>query len=141
MQLHTATGTDFDVAREFCLMREIAGTELNYLKNLDRPIFDMAPVVPSPYPVKATYTTTFRMPKTDGGKRRLLIEGRTLRGSWTMSLNGHPLTDADFAADLVYDFTNRTADVTAWLQEENTLTVSFDEAAEFDGLESAMYII
>lgn len=42
----------------------------------------------------------------------------------------------------VYDVTNRVADITPWLQEgDNEVCVTFAAGGEFDGLESALYIM
>lgn len=143
IEITTALGQTRQEHQKFCRIRDIIGTEYRYLTDeIVKPIFDKAPPVASPYPVQAIFSTVFTAPLTDDNPKYLLIEGATLQGDWCMELNGHPFTAQDFRTHNVYDFTNRVADVTAWLQEgDNTLVVHIEEAQEFDGLESAMYIV
>lgn len=143
IEIETALGQTRQEQQKFCRMRDIVGTEYRYLTDeIVKPIFDKAPPVASPYPVKAVFTATVTMPVANDNKKYLLIEGATLQGGWQMELNGHPLTAQDFEPCNVYDFTNRVADVTAWIHEgDNTLVVRWEDAKEFDGLESAMYIV
>ncbi len=143
MQFETAMGEKKCIREGFTRMRNVLGTEYRYLTDeILKPIFDNVPPIPSPYPTKAVFTSTFVMTTTDAKTYRLLMEESTLRGEWKLELNGHSIKAEDFTPCNVYDFTNQVADVTAWLHEgENTLTVSWEKASEFDGLESAMYII
>lgn len=143
IEIETALGQMRQEEHRFCRMRDIIGTEYRYLiDGIEKPIFDRAPQVASPYPVKAVFSTNVIMSATDNNKKYLLIEGSTLKGDWQLEINGHPLTAQDFKPCNVYDFTNLATDVTAWLhQGENTLAVRWEKAEEFDGLESAMYIV
>lgn len=143
IEIETALGEVRQEQQKFCRIRDIIGTQYHYLLDeIEKPIFDKAPPVTSPYPVKAVFTTTVTIPVTDDNRKYLLVEGSTLQGNWHLEINGHPLTAQDFELCNVYDFTNRIVDVTAWLRQgENTLVVHWEEAQEFDGLESAMYIV
>ena len=142
IHIETALGKVKKQQREFCRMRDIVGTEYRYLTDeIVKPIFDQVPPVESPYPVRAVFTSTFTIPHVDG-TQQLLIEGSTLRGNWKLELNGHPIQKVDFKPHNIYDFTNCIADITKLLQEgDNVLTAYWESATEFDGLESAMYIL
>lgn len=143
VEMETAWGQKRCEHHQFCRMRDMIGTEYPYLmNNILKPNFDAAPPVTSPYPVKATFTTTFMLSVVDDRKYQLLVEGSTLCGECELEINEHPLREQDFMPCNVYDFTNRAADVTAWLhQGVNRLKVHWRAANEFDGLESAMYIL
>lgn len=143
MKFETAMGEKRDEHGKFARMRDILGTEYRYLTDeILKPIFDNAKPIPSPYPTKAVFTSTFVAVLTGTEKYGLLIEESTLRGKWKLELNEHEIKSEDFTSCNIYDFTNKVADITTWLHEgENTLTVSWEEANEFDGLESAMYIV
>ena len=143
IEIETALGEVRQEQQKFCRIRDIIGTEYHYLLDeIEKPIFDKAPPVASPYPVEAVFTANVTLPMSDGNKKYLLIEGSTLKGDWNIEINGHLLKTQDFEACNVYDFTNRVADVTAWLHEDvNTLVVRWKNANEFDGLESAMYVV
>ncbi|MBQ3133548.1 MAG: hypothetical protein IJC17_04660 [Clostridia bacterium] len=143
VEAQTADGRAIQTTHEFCRIRDVVGTELTYMKErLVRPIFDAAPLTPSPYPAAVRYTTTFCLPEGTTGRRRLVIEGSTLQGDCRLTVNGHAITESDFTQTFVYDVTNRVADITPWLQEgDNEVCVAFAAGGEFDGLESALYIM
>ena len=143
MIFDTASGKHIEERRDFCRVREVLGSTFSYMtEGMFKPIFDAVPAIESPYPAKTIFSTTFELSSLNGEKKRLLIEGSTLRGDWKLEVNGHQVTNDNFEKYRVYDFTNRAVDVTEWLQKgDNQVTVTWDRAEEFDGLESLMYII
>lgn len=126
--------------KEACPVRELLGTELGELIHLrTRPIFDQAPRVPSVYPVEAVYTSEFIC--ETGEPIYLVTEGSTLKGNWTLYLNGKQLPKERFVKHRIYDATNQMADVTEFIQEgRNRIEIRFAEAMEDDGLYSSMYL-
>ena len=126
----------------YCLLRDILGTELQHLaKNAARPYPDLAPVVPSVYPVKTQFTADFDI-KSDDLKHLLLFENDTFAGNAIVTLNGRELSLSDARRETIYDPLNLVLDVQGLINKgRNTITIRFPEATEFDGLKSALYII
>lgn len=130
----------------FCLIRNIAGTELNYIKKLNvRPIFDSAKVVNSIYPVEAVFRASFNIPQQEHIEIHgisLLIESDTLQGDCKIFINGNELSMGAFVRKPLYDYYNLMADVGEYIKPgRNELRLVWPSAGEFDGLKSAMYII
>ncbi len=128
--------------QKFCLMRDMIGTELPHIISKQiRPIFDAAAPPASRYPVKAEFKATFTT-GTRSEKLFLVIESDTLQGNCTLRLNGQHLHKADFSRRFFYDPFNLALDISDKLNhEENLLEIIWENANEFDGLTSAVYII
>lgn len=130
----------------FCLIRDIAGTNLDYLKNLKvKPIFDTAEVIKSIYPVTATFSTIFIIPQSEYDKKQdvsLLIEQDTLQGDCKIFINGNELFQKAFVRRTVYDYFNFVVDIWGYVKPGyNKIRISWPSANEFDGLKSSVYII
>ena len=130
----------------FCLMRDIAGTELSYLKERKvRPIFDRAEYKKFLYPLKASFKTKFVIPSRqipDKERFYLLCENDTLQGAGRIFINDREVLKAAFARQRVYDPFNLVAEITTLLKPGlNRIYIVWAEANEFDGLKSSMYIV
>ena len=70
------------------------------------------------------------------------MESTTFVGDCTVTLNGTVLDLSKFKTERVYNFRNKTLDVSGLLLDgENVLTVEFESAGEFDGITSRLYLI
>lgn len=129
-----------NITGKYGLVRERFGTLRDYMKTIPMPTFDFKDSrVISIYPVKAKYTAKFT---PDRKYTKMLIESTTFIGNCTITLNGKELNLADFEIERVYDFRNKTLDVSKLLIDgENILTVEYQEAGEFDGITSRIYLI
>lgn len=128
--------------RHFIQIRNLIGTEMiDPVHKRIRPGNDQALAVKSPYPVKAVFKADFCL-EVSGKQRYLLIEGDTIKGDFRIELNGHPLKKEAFKPYFVYDFTNAAADISELVCEGlNHIFVIFENAGEFDGLCSSIYVI
>lgn len=138
------SGSDLKVYTNsrYCLIRDLYGTTLGYLQpGVPRSDFDTAPVIPSPYPVNAEYKTTFEI-DSDIAVSTLVFESETFSGNPRIMLNDMELDLNDAQSELVYDPSNRTLDVSSVLQKgNNSIVLHFDNASEFAGLRSLIYVI
>ncbi len=125
---------------KYGLVREKFGTTYEYQKTLPMPTFDFRDIKAFKiYPVKAKYTTKFKNKKN---LKKLLIESTTFVGDCKITLNGIELKLSDFNTERVYDYRNKTLDVSNILTDgENVLTVEYQTANEFDGITSRIYLI
>lgn len=128
----------------FTLLRDLLGTESAYLlKNIVRPIFDTAPPVPSIYPVRAVFSTTFRLTgqQNDDGCA-LVMETETMSGDASVLLNGRLIPASQFRRRRVYDPANLVASLDGLTQQGvNRIEVVFENASEFDGLRSPVFLM
>ncbi len=125
---------------KYGLIRERFGTLRDYMKTIPIPAFDFKDIKDiSIYPVKAKYTARFT---PDKKYKKLLIESTTFSGTCKIYLNGNELDLNKFSFERVYDFHNKTLDITDIIIDgENNLVVDFDNALEFDGITSRIYLI
>lgn len=128
----------------FCLIRDIAGTELDYLKQRSkRPIFDGAKEIASRYPMEVIYNAKFELLKDNFRESCLLLmENDTLQGDCKIYINGVELLRSEFTRKTIYDYFNLVADIGGSVKlGENQICIKWNSAGEFDGLKSALYII
>jgi hypothetical protein len=125
---------------KYGLTREKFGTTYEYKKTVPQQTFDFRDIKEFKiYPVKAKYTSKFKLKKKF---TKLLIESTTFVGNCAITLNGTPISLDDFKTERVYDYRNKTLDVSSILVDgENTLVVEYQEAGEFDGISSRIYLI
>lgn len=125
---------------KYGLVRERFGTLRDYMKTIPMPTFDFTDSrVISVYPAKAKYVAKFT---PDKKYAKLLIESTTFVGDCKIYFNDVEIKLSDFKTERVYDFRNKTLDVRNLLKDgENTLCVEFEEAGEFDGITSRIYLI
>ena len=98
--------------------------------------FDKAPRISDIYPVKAVFRTVFQR-KTG---KTLLFEEETFLGKCSIVLNGKQVKK--IVPERVYDFTNLAADVSGYIVSgNNELVITFESAGEWDGINSAVYLI
>lgn len=131
-------------AQPFCLMRDFVGTELPHLRQLQiRPIFDLAPEIPSMYPVKAEFSSAFTL-IADKLKSNLwlVFESETISGNAEIYINGQRIAPDAISRKRCYDPFNLAAKISAYCHAgQNTLTIKWKKADEFDGLKSSIYIM
>lgn len=73
---------------------------------------------------------------------KLVMEPYGIRGSWTISLNGHCLTKEDFEVKSMYLPDNLAADVTGYLRKGvNEIVVTVDAGETYDGVSSPLYLM
>lgn len=125
---------------KYGLIRERFVTLRNYMKTAPLPIFDVRDVKELEiYPVRAKFIARFNPKKK---YEKMLIESTTFIGDCKIVLNGTEIKLNDFKTERVYDFRNKTLDVSKILIEgENVLTVEFARADEFEGITSRIYLI
>lgn len=125
---------------KYGLTREIFGTLREYMKTIPMPTFDLlGRKTISVYPVKAKYTAKFTLDKL---YEKMLIESTTFAGDCKITLNGKVINLDEFKTERVYDFRNKTLNVSSLLiQGENVLEVEYEQAGEFDGITSRIYLI
>ena len=118
-------------------LRYLIGTDERLLKK-ERAGFDFAETPPAIYPVRAEFSCSF-----DGHgleNAALLFEEESLIGGCEIFVNGKRTGDA--VRRRVYDLTNLVVDISDAVREgENKLEIVFPEAGEFDGINSAIYIV
>ena len=126
----------------FCLIRDILGTELPHIRQrLPRPGMDNAPVVSLPYPVKAEFSSKFKV-EAKSDKFRLIFESETISGNARMEINGKPVDLAKAKRELVYDPFNMVIELEGIIKKgDNEIRIEFAEAGEFDGLRSLFYVV
>ncbi|MCL2752062.1 MAG: hypothetical protein FWE62_04825 [Firmicutes bacterium] len=127
--------------RRYGQIRNYHGTDLDYLKNRKiRPYPDKAEEY-AHYPVRAEYTALVSgLPGK--GRPLLLTEGSTLLGDCQIFINGTELARDAFFPHRVYDFTNRAADLSGYVKDGKIeIKITYASAREFDGINSAIYII
>lgn len=123
----------------FCLLRELLGTELPHIRK-KRPIFDQAPPAASVYPVRAVFAADFELPES-GGPLSLVMESETIAGNCRVLLNGREIPPAGFERRFVYDPFNLCCRVEQYCRPGgNRLELVWEQAGEFDGLRSALYL-
>lgn len=122
----------------YTLLRELTGTDLHNPKMMHpRPIFDRAPETPSIYPAKTSFTARFELEKTDC---ILVAESETFAGNAKIELNGREIPP--FRRRRIYDPWNIVSDVSGLCRKgANELKITWEEAGEFDGLTSIVYLM
>ena len=122
----------------YTLLRELTGTDLHNPKMMHpRPIFDRAPETPSIYPAKTSFTARFELEKTDC---ILVAESETFAGNAKIELNGREIPP--FRRRRIYDPWNIVSDVSGLCRKgANELKITWEEAGEFDGLTSMVYLM
>ena len=100
-------------SKRYCLIRDLSGTNLEYLSSrLPRPHFDIAPV-PKIYPVKAIFKAEFELdPVNPGDQFILLAENDTFAGNCVINLNGTDIPLGSFKRSRRYDPWNIESNVT-----------------------------
>lgn len=92
------------------------------------------------YSAACRYETSFiveELPSTC----KLLMERGAISGPFTIYVNGHPLTAEQFAADIRYDYLNRSCDIRPCLRAgRNVLRVDVQAERDWDGLVNAIYL-
>jgi hypothetical protein len=134
---------EFAENRLFCLTREIIGTELPHMKTQrPRPIFDISPEVPSIYPVKMEFSTEFTLSEDTAKEDLLLVfENDTFAGSYQLFVNNRQINKSTIKRQRIYDPWNRVAEISEYCQPgTNMVRILWEEAGEFDGLRSSIYI-
>lgn len=128
------------ITAKYGLIRERFGTLREYQKTIPVHIFDFKDSKEiKVYPVKAKMVARFNLDKR---YKKMLIESTTFVGDCEIELNGTKLNLEDFKIERVYDFRNKTLDVSKLLVDgENLLTIKFENAKEFDGITSRIYLI
>ncbi|WP_248930011.1 glycosyl hydrolase [Paenibacillus hamazuiensis] len=92
------------------------------------------------YPLICTYRTEFMIEEVPAFCR-LFMDEAAISGTWTLTLNGHPLTREHFARHEVYDYTNIACDVTRLLRTGmNELAVRLQAEHDWDGVTDALYL-
>jgi hypothetical protein len=134
---------EFAKNRLFCLAREIIGTELPHMKDQrPRPIFDTVPEIPSVYPVRMDFSAKFELPMETTEKKLLLVfENDTFAGSYQLFVNNRQIDKSTIKRQRIYDPWNRVAEISEYCQPgTNMVRILWEEADEFDGLRSSIYI-
>ncbi|MFH1905082.1 MAG: glycosyl hydrolase [bacterium] len=129
----------------FCLMRDIAGTELTYLKEKSvRPTFDQTEYKKFLYPLKASFKTKFIISAEQINKQKvfsLLCENDTFQGDCRILINNKALKKS-FLRKTIYDPFNLVCEITTLLKPGvNRIHIVWANANEFDGLKSSIYIL
>lgn len=124
----------------FCLLREITGTEGKYSKIMKpRPIFDQAPEVKSIYPRKLKLKNTFEL-KEMPNKLVLLAENDSFQGKMEIYLNKKKILP--FKRKKYYDAWNIETEISEFAQiGENIIEIQWENAGEFDGINSIIYLL
>jgi len=127
--------------RHFCLVRDLLGTELDYLKEkFPRPHFDTAEYENHLYPAHAVFKAVFKVEEKSGCV--LLFENDTFHGNFTLSINGIAVPPASFRREKIYDPFNLTAEVSSYIKTgKNKIRVEWLAAREFDGIKSSIYLM
>ncbi|MFA6101645.1 MAG: hypothetical protein WCV67_06435 [Victivallaceae bacterium] len=127
----------------FSIVRDIVGTELPHMKNMrPRPIFDRSRTVSSIYPLNVEFSADFSLTRESFKKELLLVfENDTFSGDYRIFINDKELNKHEINRSLVYDAWNLTANVSAFcLAGKNNIRIVWEQAGEFDGLRSSIYI-
>ena len=107
-----------------------------------RPIFDCSPTVASIYPLHAEFSAEFSLPQEAFKKNLLLVfENDTFSGDCRIFVNDKELNKDEIKRALVYDAWNLTANITKLcVAGKNIIRIVWEQAGEFDGLRSSIYI-
>jgi hypothetical protein len=127
----------------FCLARDITGTESRHIQPFTaRPIFDIVPEVPSQYPLKMEFVTTFDLSESAMDKELLLVfESDTFSGNYQLFINDQQFDKGSIRRQRIYDPWNYVAAIKKHCHSgSNTLKIVWAQASEFDGLRSSIYI-
>ena len=118
-------------------LRYLIGTDEQHLKK-ERAGFDFAETLLTIYPVRAVYSCDFEGKGLENAA--LLFEEETLIGRCEIFLNGKKTREP--VSRRVYDLTNLIVDISdAVVAGMNSLEIVFPEAGEFDGINSAIYLV
>ena len=127
----------------FCLAKEIVGTESPHMKTQrPRPIFDTVPEISSIYPLKMEFSAKFKLPE-DATKKELLLvfENDTFAGDYQLFINDQELDKNTIRRQRIYDPMNNIAEFKKYCHPgNNVIRVIWEQASEFDGLRSSIYI-
>ncbi len=127
----------------FCLIREVAGTEVPLGKKIrPRPIFDTVTETPSRYPQRMECSAEFTLSeKVAAGPLHLVLESETFAGTCRLFLNDSELDPAALKRKRIYDPWNLVADIRVLCRPgRNVLRIVWENANEFDGLRSSLYV-
>ncbi|MCK4982585.1 MAG: hypothetical protein KAS17_06655, partial [Victivallaceae bacterium] len=127
----------------FCLTRELIGTEFPHIKiQRPRPIFDTVPEVTSIYPLKMEFSTKFNLPKNAVEKELLLVfENDTFAGDYQLFINEQEIDKNTIRRQRIYDPWNNIVKIKKYCRDgNNTIRILWEQANEFNGLRSSIYI-
>lgn len=127
--------------RRYTLIRDIAGTNLKYLADREtRPHFDIAPLLETPYPADVSFNASFKLDATEG--LVLLAESESFAGNCSIYLNGNEIKTASFKRVCRYDPWNIEIDIGSFCHAgKNNISIKWENAGEFDGLRTMLYVI
>jgi hypothetical protein len=92
------------------------------------------------YPLPCRYTVTFDVTHVPDACA-LLMDETAISGDWTLTLNGTPLTRADFRRQNVYDYANFLCGVQTLIKPgRNELIVDVIVQHDWDGIVDALYL-
>ncbi|MBU0478421.1 hypothetical protein KKC91_07630 [bacterium] len=134
-------------SHSFCLMRNVAWTELTYIKERSvRPGFDTVRERDSLYPLKAIFQAEFSFSQNqikDKSDIFFVCECDTFQGEYKILINGKNLPKKSFTRKTVYDPFNLVAKIGELIKPDSTNNISiiWPKANEFDGLKSSIYIM
>ena len=120
-------------------IRNYHGTQdRSIIKDYEKPFYDCVPRMENLYPVTAVYKTAFK----GAENLKLLLEEDSFSGNYNIFINGKKIDKNRYKKEFIYDFTNIIANITLEAdKEENMLEIVFNNAEEFDGINSAIYLI
>ena len=122
---------------KFTNLRDVLGTNDDIYKGEYRiPHFDKAKRNESVYPVKAVYESAVEYRDTYG---KIVFDKGTLSGEYDILWNGKSVK-GELKKDFVYDVSNLSFNP-VWKNGKNTLTVIFEKAGEFDGINGEITIM
>jgi alpha-L-rhamnosidase len=127
----------------FCLIRELIGTESQHTKaQLPRAIFDTVPEVPSIYPLKMEFSKEFKLSKTAITQELLLVfENDTFVGDYQLFINDHEIEKNTIRRQRIYDPMNNVTEIKKYCHTgNNIIRIIWEQASEFHGLQSSIYI-
>ena len=127
----------------FCLIRELIGTELPHMKTkYPRPVFDTVSETPSRYPLKMEFFAKFNL-QEDAIKKELLLvfENETFVGDYQLFINEKEINKSIIRRQRIYDQWNNIIELKKYCHTgNNTISIVWEQASEFDGLRSSIYI-
>ncbi len=115
-------------------LRDVLGTVDEIYRNKYMvPYFDVAPRIPSPYPVCARYEA--KLTERGGG---ILFDGGTISGAYALYFNGERVKKLH--PKRVYDKSNLIF-YPKWKEGENLLEIRFEKGEEFDGINGEFFVM
>ncbi len=93
------------------------------------------------YPIEAYYRTVVRIedvPKT----LSVLMDDRTISGSFIMHVNGHKICKGDFTPIFINDQNNRICPIVSYIKKgENQIDITVTVQKDFDGIRDPLYLL